>query len=209
MHINGGFSNRKSLSLTTQAHHIINQYLNSGDVAIDATLGNGHDVLFLAKKVGVHGKVFGFDIQQEALNSTRSRLETEISTSNITLNHRSHEQIAEYIPEHLHGKVRAVMFNLGYLPGGDKSIITQVDSTLSALQQSLSLLARSAILTILAYPGHTGGAVETQRIDLWCKQLDATFFDFQRIAGSKKATAPILFIVKKLVTTQCLLALRV
>jgi len=185
------------LSLTAQAHAIAGKNLSNGDIAIDATLGNGHDLLFLAKKVGVAGKIFGFDIQEQALQATRCRLENEISGKNITLNQACHAQMSGYIPKHLRGKIKVIMFNLGYLPGANKSVITQVDSTLSALQQSLDLLAPSGVITLLAYPGHEGGAIETRQIDLWCKQLNQDCFNTQLLVCSEKATAPRLFIIKK------------
>ena len=190
-------------SLTTQAHAIISDYVTGNVIAIDATLGNGHDTLFLAKKIGTQGSLFGFDTQQKAVDSTRCRLENEELTDNIILYTLSHDQMATCIPEHFHGKVKVIMFNLGYLPGSDKSIITQVDTTLSALQQSITLLASPGILTIMAYPGHAGGDIETQQITHWCQQLNAEYFDCQMIINAEKETAPRLFVIKKLAAFDC------
>ena len=189
-------------SLTAKAHEIVEQNISHGDIAIDATLGNGHDLLFLAKKTGVSGRVFGFDIQEQALQSTWCRVENEIPMNNITLFQTSHADMSAYIPKELHGKIKVIMFNLGYLPSGDKSITTQVDSTLSALGQALGLLAPLGVITLLAYPGHEGGDIETREIDLWCQQLDQACFDVQLFVCSEKATAPRLFIVKKKVDSR-------
>jgi len=183
------------VSLTTKAHNIIQEHLDIGDYAIDATIGNGHDTLFLSKQVGIDGKVFGFDIQQQALVSTRSNLESE-HINNTQLFHVSHNNMEKHIPTQYHKKVKVIMFNLGYLPGSDKSIITHADSTLSALNQSINLLAQSGIITITAYPGHQGGAEETRLIKQWCNHLSTEQYTVQIIYSSDKKTAPILFIIQ-------------
>jgi hypothetical protein len=187
----------KRVSLTTKAHNIIQQYLAAGDYAIDATIGNGHDTLFLSRQVGIDGRVFGFDIQQQALDSTLSTLESE-QFINTRLFHVSHSKMEQYIPTQFHGRIKVIMFNLGYLPGSDKSIITHADSTLLALNQSISLLAPSGILAITAYPGHQGGDEETGQIKQWCNRLCAKQYTVQIIYSSDKKTAPVLFIIRKL-----------
>ena len=183
------------VSLTTKAHNIIQEHLDIGDYAIDATIGNGHDTLFLSKQVGIDGKVFGFDIQQQALVSTRSNLESE-HINNTQLFHVSHNNMEKHIPTKYHKKVKVIMFNLGYLPGSDKSIISHADSTLLALNQSIGLLAPSGIITITAYPGHQGGDEETRQIKQWCNHLSAELYTIQIIHSSDKKTAPILFIIQ-------------
>ncbi len=190
----------KRVSLTTKAHNIIQQYLATGDYAIDATIGNGHDTLFLSRQVGIDGRVFGFDIQQQALDSTQSILESEHISNNTQLFHVSHSKMEQYIPTQFYGKIKVIMFNLGYLPGSDKCLITHADSTLLALNQSISLLAPSGILAITAYPGHQGGDEETGQIKQWCNRLCAKQYTVQIIHSSDKKTAPILFIIRKLAT---------
>jgi len=184
------------VSLTTKAHNIIQEHLDIGDYAIDATIGNGHDTLFLSKQVGINGKVFGFDIQQQALGSTLSKLESE-HINNTQLFHVSHCKMEQYIPTQYHREIKVIMFNLGYLPGSDKSIISLADSTLNALNQSIRLLAPSGIITITAYPGHQGGDEETRQIKQWCNHLSAEQYTVQIIHSSDKNTAPILFIIQK------------
>ena len=187
----------KRLSLTAQAHTMIQQYLMAGDFAIDATVGNGHDTLFLAKQVGTKGKVFGFDVQQQAIDSTLSRLEGENITETAQLFHHSHHKMKQYIPIDFHGKIKAIMFNLGYLPGSDKSIITETDSTLVALEQSIYLLDASGILTITAYPGHSGGDTETDEVKRWLDHLSSDHYNIQTIVSSDKETAPRLYVIQK------------
>ncbi len=186
------------ISLTAQAHSIILKHLGSGECAIDATVGNGHDTLFLAQQVGSTGTVFGFDIQQQAIESTQTRV-NDNNCSNITqLFQTSHANIAQSIPLNFHGKIKAIMFNLGYLPGSDKSIITQTESTLNALAHAINLLAKPGLLTIAAYPGHSGGKSETDAIKQWLEQLPSDQYSTQTIYSSEKETAPRLYIIKKL-----------
>ncbi|MCF6252562.1 MAG: 16S rRNA (cytosine(1402)-N(4))-methyltransferase [Methylococcaceae bacterium] len=187
----------KRISLTTQTHQFIKKYLNTGDIAIDSTVGNGHDTLFLARQVDRNGLVFGFDVQQQAIESTQTRLDTNLSFKNSTLFNTSHENLIEFIPNQYHGKVKAIMFNLGYLPGSDKAIITQTDSTLFSLNQAIKLLASNGVITIMAYPGHSGGDLETKQIRCWCKQLNTDKYVMKQIYSSEKASAPVLFTIQK------------
>jgi 16S rRNA C1402 N4-methylase RsmH len=186
------------LSLTAQAHAIIQTYLNTGDIAIDATLGNGHDTLFLAKQVGIHGIIFGFDVQQQALKATYSRLVNDSLADNIKLFHASHSVMDAYIPVQYHTQIKAIIFNLGYLPGSDKVITTQAKSTLIALQKSTRLLATDGIISIIAYPGHSSGAIESNHLMQWCKQLNPKQFCVKIIHSSDIITAPRLIIINKL-----------
>ena len=186
-------------SLLQQAHAILEKQLHCGDIAIDATAGNGHDSLFLAKQIAPKGIVYCFDIQATAIQATHNRLcAAELRNVALLIQH-SHAQMSSHIaPEHL-GKIKAIMFNLGYLPCGDKSIITQTDSTLSALNAALELLVVNGILTILAYPGHQGGDTETAQVANWCYRLNSENFSLKTINSTEyKDSAPRLFIVQKL-----------
>jgi hypothetical protein len=199
------------ISLVNVAHNLIREVLHPGDIAIDATIGNGHDTVFLAEQVSPSGRVFGFDIQQAAIDSTWLTIESccwtgEKAVSNtllrpecLTLIHASHADMAENIPGQYHGKIRTVMFNLGYLPGGDKSIITQTDSTLTAINIASRLLSSNGIITILAYPGHQSGDLETDQVNNCCKQLDEVQFKTSIIYSSgNKESAPRLFVIRKI-----------
>ena len=111
------------------AHLLIEGRLAKGGVAVDATAGNGHDTLFLARQACPGGKVFAFDLQAAAIASTRRRLMDEgIAEDCFELVHAGHEQLDQRLPAGLRGRVRVIMFNLGYLPGSDKSLITRTDT---------------------------------------------------------------------------------
>jgi len=186
------------ISLLNTAHDLIRDILHPGDIAIDATVGNGHDTVFLAEQIGPSGQVYGFDIQQAAIDSTLEKFRKAHTLACLTLIHASHAEMSEKIPAHLHGKIKAIMFNLGYLPGGDKSIITLSDSTLAALTIAARILAVNGIITLLAYPGHQGGDLETDQVKNWCGQLDTEQFKVNTIYSTEhKDTAPRLFVICK------------
>lgn len=189
----------KRISLVKTAHDLIRDILHPGDIAIDATVGNGHDTLFLTEQVAPSGHVYGFDIQQAAIDSTLEKFRQTHLSECLTLIQASHAVMDAKIPVDLHGRIRAIMFNLGYLPGGDKSVITQTDSTLAALTTASRILAFNGIITLLAYPGHQGGDLETDQIKNWCEQLDNKRFEVNTIYSTEhKDTAPRLFVIRKL-----------
>ncbi|KAF6619321.1 SAM-dependent methyltransferase [Paenibacillus jamilae] len=163
------------LSVLSYAHQLVAARVQPGDTAIDATVGTGADTLFLAKAAGKRGRVYGFDIQQAALDYARRRLEEDSSSSlaEVSLLLQGHEQMREAVPDLLHGKVAAVMFNLGYLPseGADLTVITHTDSTLVALEAALHLLRPRGILTAVLYPGHAGGREEAEAVLQWASAL--------------------------------------
>jgi predicted methyltransferase len=143
----------------------------SGDIVVDATLGNGHDTEFLAKLVGHDGHVFGFDIQEQALLKTSKRLEEQNLQGQVTLFQHGHEKIKESIPATFHGQVTGAIFNLGYLPGGDKSIVTTPSTTISAIQQLLEIMAKEGIIVLVIYHGHPEGAEERDALMEFVKSI--------------------------------------
>lgn len=189
----------KRISLVNAAHNLIKEHLHTGDIAIDATVGNGHDTLFLAEQVGASGRVYGFDIQQAAIDSTREKLRQAHTPECLTLIHASHALMAGKIPGQHHGKISVIMFNLGYLPGGDKNIITQTDSTLTALNAASRILSPNGIITLLAYPGHQGGDQETDQVKSWCEQLNPDQFNVSTLYSAEhKESAPRLFVIRRM-----------
>jgi predicted methyltransferase len=160
------------LSILSFAHCLVRERLWPGDIAIDATMGNGHDTLFLASLVGEGGLVYAFDVQEAAVASTRARLNAAgVETVRCVALLRDHAEMAAALPEELHGRVGAVMFNLGYLPGGDHKVVTAMESTLRALDAGLSLLRVGGVLTVVVYPGHEGGGEEAAAVDSWAAAL--------------------------------------
>lgn len=146
-----------SIKKATQiAHLLVSQVLQPGDLAVDATAGNGMDSVFLAGQVGSKGQVYTFDIQEEALTLTASKLKEQNMDQQVTLIQDGHEKLSDYINK----PVTAIMYNLGYLPGGGSRITTRLDTTLRSIQQALVLLKAGGIITVIMYPGHREGKVE-------------------------------------------------
>lgn len=153
------------------ARTLLQKAVSPGDVAVDATLGNGYDTLFLANLVGPNGRVYGFDIQEEALAASKHRLAEHNLLDRVTFFHKGHEHILESIPPVHHGKISGAVFNLGYLPGGDKSIVTKPKTTISAIEQLLEIMAPEGIIVVVIYHGHREGAVERDYLLRYVEQL--------------------------------------
>ncbi|WP_040207558.1 class I SAM-dependent methyltransferase [Neobacillus jeddahensis] len=154
------------------AKSILKKAVQPGDIAVDATLGNGHDTVFLAELVGETGKVFGFDVQMEAIRSSEERLQQNKLTERVTLFHAGHEQLSLMIPSEWQGKITGAIFNLGYLPGSDKTIFTRPETTIAAIEQLLEWMAPEGIIVLVIYHGHEQGAVERDSLLEYCQQLD-------------------------------------
>ncbi len=147
------------------AHQALSAVEDGLQFAIDATVGNGYDTRFLAEQVGLHGHVWGIDIQAEAIQSAEDRLNAAGLRDRVTLIQGDHAQLETLIPVgRIGGKVDAIMFNLGYLPGGNKSKITHPASTVTALRMALPLLREGGALTLVAYRGHPGGREEAAAV---------------------------------------------
>ena len=183
-------------SLTQLAHQAIAEHLGAGDLAIDATVGNGHDTRFLAGLVGETGRVIGFDIQVEALNAARRLLAGDRLLERVQLLPVGHQAMGRHIPQDRGHRLQAVMFNLGYLPGGDKRIVTRPDSTLRALRQALDHLAPQGLLSLMAYRGHPGGMAEFEAVKDFLGQLSPERFKVgTEYSGPAKQPGPVLFLV--------------
>jgi SAM-dependent methyltransferase len=178
------------------SHLFLRNFVRDGHHAVDATCGNGYDTLLLAGLVGVSGHVWGFDIQPEAIAETGVRLAEAALSSRVTLLHAGHEELSLHVAV----PVQAVLFNLGYRPGGDRSVITRPDTTGSALAQSLKLLAAGGIILVTIYPGHSGGAAEQAAVEAWAEGLDPRAFHCWRMGQvnvNVSTTAPYLLLVQK------------
>ncbi|MCT2193714.1 methyltransferase domain-containing protein [Paenibacillus sp. p3-SID1389] len=189
------------LSVLSFAHKLAGERLRLGDAAVDATAGTGADTLFLAKACGPKGRVFAFDIQPQALALTKARLDKESADTlaDVTLLQASHADMAAVLPTDVHGRLGAVMFNLGYLPaeGADPALITQPDSTLAALEAALALLRPRGILTAVLYPGHPGGDAEAAAVEAWAAALPASAGQAILYRQPQRPAAPYLIAIEK------------
>ncbi|HEY1048644.1 MAG TPA: class I SAM-dependent methyltransferase [Prosthecobacter sp.] len=176
------------------AQLMLKDRLRPGDIVVDATMGNGHDTLFLTECVSPGGHVHAFDVQAAALEETRKRVPAEMTT----LYHAGHETMRANLPAEVQGKVSAVMFNLGYLPGANKAVITRTETTMIAVREALEVLKPGGLLTIAMYPGHEGGAEEGRHLAAWAAELEPRRFEVQHLRPvNRNAAPPELWIVWK------------
>ena len=174
--------------------YFIMEHLSEGDVAVDFTMGNGNDTLFLSKAVGEKGKVYALDIQEDALISTRAHLEANGAPENYTLICASHHRVKEFVTE----PIKAGMFNLGYLPrSGRKAVTTMRETTMPAVEAAIELLAPDGVLIVAIYPGHEEGALEGEMLREYFKTLSKYRICPSEFKILNSPTSPYFFIVEK------------
>ena len=184
-------------NLTHVAQEFVKVVLKESEWAIDATAGNGYDTVFLAGLVGKKGRIVAIDQQDEAVESTRRRVE-QAGLDNVEVVNGCHSHLSAMIPEEGHGSVGAVMFNLGYLPGGNKKVITKGETTERAIRSALSLLRPGGILTVLAYVGHEGGLQEEAIVrEIWNQLLPTEFTIHLGYANPPSEKSPRLFVARR------------
>ena len=170
------------------------KHLKEGDVVVDFTMGNGNDTLFLSKAVGESGKVYAFDIQEDALTSTKAHLEENGAPENYTLICASHHRVKEFVNE----PINAGMFNLGYLPrSGRKALTTMRQTTMPAVEAAIELLAPDGVLIVAIYPGHEEGALEGEMLREYFKTLSKYRICPSEFKILNSPTSPYFFIVEK------------
>jgi len=177
------------------ARRIMDLTVKDGSIVLDCTVGNGNDALHLAKLVGQNGKVYGFDIQSVAIEITKNKLIENQLIDRVVLINDGHERIDYYIDEQLD----FVIYNLGYLPKGDKTIITNASTTLESVKKALKLLKSNGLLLIVSYTGHEGGKEEYNALLDFLKTLDQKEFSVMEFNFiNQKNDPPILFGLEKL-----------
>ena len=182
--------------LTAAASSWVEVALFDGALAIDATVGNGYDTLFLGHRVGPKGKVLGFDVQKAALAGAREILKFVGSIDHVSLIHDSHTRLADYLPTG--AVIHAAMFNLGYLPRGNRQIITRPETTVPALRSVLEHLAERGRVTLLVYRGHEGGVPEYQGVRQFLEELSEDEWLVEELASTTDSpSAPRLFRVQR------------
>ena len=168
-------------------------HIKKGGVAVDFTMGNGHDTLWLSEAMGEGGKVYAFDIQPQALESSRRLLEAENAPKNYTLILDSHSNVMDYVSE----KICVGMFNLGFLPGGDKSITTKRETTMVAIRAAIDLLDDDGALLIAVYPGHAEGTIEGELIEEELSKLNRKELCASKFKIVTSPTSPFFFVVER------------
>lgn len=195
--------------ITSYIQHFIKEHVKPGDYCIDATAGNGHDTLFLCQLAGAYknapdiqcstlgnspGKVFAFDIQEQALANTRQLLEEHDCQARLILD--SHANMKEYVEEN---SVDCIVFNFGYLPGGDHNLATKAESSIKAIEAGLDLLKKGGIMTLCIYSGGDSGFEERDALLEYLKGLDAKkYLVIASFYYNRPNNPPIPVIIQKL-----------
>lgn len=181
------------MRLTDKVRAVIHRFVQPGQRVVDATVGNGYDTLLLARQVFPGGRVDGFDCQSAALAVARERLEQAGFVESVRFWERSHAEMAEVVEEPVH----FVVFNLGYLPGGDQTITTEAESTLPALRAARALLLPGGFISVVAYPGHPAGLVEYEAVAAWmAEQKQAGDMVLHECPRAMRAVPPEWFLLQ-------------
>ncbi len=195
------------IRITPWSHALLASILAPGDLAVDLTAGRGVDSLFLWQQVAPGGKVLAFDIQRAALTQTEERLRQSAvpvhspvsdpaaltAAPGVALVAACHSRLAEF----LQTPARVVIANLGYLPGGDRSVLTRPGTTLAALHQAAEGLATGGRLAVVVYPGHPGGATETAEVTSWFAVLDSRRWEVLQLAVPNRQRVPLLLVAQR------------
>ena len=180
------------MALTRLAHQLVRDHFVDKEklLALDLTLGNGHDFLFLLE-LGFQ-RVIGFDIQESAIEIVRNKLrQLPDLAARAQLLQTGHENF----PDHIDGELDCAMFNLGYLPHGDKSITTLADTSLFAIREAMTRLSSDGLMTVLCYPGHAQGKQELEAISAEFAKRSAGFRIVEHQSSTPKPSSPVLFTI--------------
>ncbi|MBQ6183642.1 MAG: class I SAM-dependent methyltransferase [Clostridia bacterium] len=170
----------------------IKKHLFPGGIAADYTMGNGHDTLFLSRTAGPRGRVYAFDVQAAALQSTALRLCRGNAPQNYVLIHDSHHNAGKYVTQ----KVNAGMFNLGWLPGSDRTVFTRRETTLPAIAGAIERMAPDGILLVAVYPGHSEGDAEGKLIHEYLSSLDRRKYMCALFRITNSPASPFFYIIE-------------
>ena len=181
------------LNLRETEKNFLAPHVTEGGVAVDFTMGNGYDTLWLSNMVGQTGTVYAFDIQPEAISRTAERLRSEGAYENCKLICASHHTASEYISE----PICAGIFNLGFLPGGDKGITTLRETTLPAVRWAVSALAPKGALLIAVYPGHEEGRLEGEMLQGELSLLSPKEYSVSLLKLVNAPDCPFFYLIEK------------
>lgn len=177
---------------TELLHLLLRREISQGDLVIDATAGNGHDTCFLAELVGAEGHVIAFDIQASAIEATRQKLQNQNLLDQVSLHQISHTELLTFASPQ---SVKAVVFNLGYLPGANRKLATDAAETIPALSAAVEVLKPGGILAVTCYPGHPQGASEATAVETFFHDLpDHRVARYSLVAT--KNPAPFLLLAR-------------
>ncbi|WKY43865.1 class I SAM-dependent methyltransferase [Eubacteriaceae bacterium ES2] len=185
-----------SLRVTDLVWTFLKPVIKEGDTVMDATAGNGHDTLKLAQSVGSNGCVFAFDLQETAIRNTRKLLDENGLLDRVKLFQGDHSSFDAYLAESAVSGFKAIVINLGYLPGGSRQIVTKTESSRKLLEKCLDHLEDQGLITVCLYPGHPEGEKEAKALLEWAGQLKKPFIAHHFITLNRNQPPSLLMIQK-------------
>ena len=165
---------KKIMTITDWVHSVLTASIEEGDFCIDATAGKGKDTLFLAGQVGESGRVLAFDIQKDAIEQAEKLIVENGCAARVNFVLSGHEHMDEYAEQ---DSAAVILFNLGYLPGGDHNLATKESTTLEAAEKGLSILKKQGVMCICIYSGGDSGFSEKEAVLCWAQNLPAKEYD--------------------------------
>ena len=179
--------NRPSFSALNIIRRVISESVREGDICIDATAGRGNDTLLLAQLVGKSGHVTAFDIQQDAVDSTRALLEQNGVSDRADVLLRSHSEMDSLFDE---GTVSCITFNFGWLPGGDHNVFTNKRTSIEAIEKGLRLLKSGGLMTLIIYYGRETGFEERDALLEFLPTIDNKKYTVVEMPFVNRANCP-------------------
>lgn len=174
------------------SHQVVKSQIQEGSLCIDATAGNGGDTVFLAKLIGPSGKLHAFDIQEQAVNSTLKRLQEENLANRCKVHLMGHEHMREFAES---ASVDCIMFNFGWLPGGDHHVGTRAETSIEALKQALNLIKPGGIISLCLYYGGLSGFEERDALLAFFQEIDSGEYTVLLHDFLNRSGCPPLFVL--------------
>jgi ubiquinone/menaquinone biosynthesis C-methylase UbiE len=179
----------------TQSHEFVTKFVKPGDIVIDATAGKGNDTVFLSALVGEEGKVYTFDIQEIAIAETKKKLQEKGFVDRVVFINDGHENMDLYV----NNDIKCIMYNLGYLPGGDHNISTKAETTIEAIKKSQRIILKGGLISIVIYYGGDSGFDEKEKVLDFVKEIDNNSFTVMKTEFINQINCPpILVLIEKL-----------
>lgn len=167
------------VSITERGHEILKTYLQKGDVAVDCTAGHGMDTLFLAECTGAEGWVHAFEIQPEVISELQTKMN---SYPQVEIHPTSNVYLEEYVQ-----RAKVMMYNLGFLPGGDPKLTTRTEATIQSLESACRVIVPQGVISVVAYPGHPEGLKEAAAVEEFLKKLPSATFEVLTIRQTNRS----------------------
>ena len=183
---------RPSFSALDIISKVIREHVRPGDICIDATAGRGNDTAMLCELVGDTGHVLAFDIQEDAITSTRKLLEERNLLSRAELHLESHSEMGKYLEEET---VSCITFNFGWLPKGDHNIFTKKETSIPAIEAGLKLLSDGGIMTLILYYGRETGFEEKDALLSYLPTLDSSKYTVVEMPFVNRSNCPPIPII--------------